>query len=198
MLKAAAGGGGIGMQIIHNEDDLEKAFESNQKRAASYFGNDAIYIEKLLQQTRHIEIQILADHFGNVIHLFERECSIQRRNQKVIEEAPSPFLSEQTRQKMGQVAVKAVQQLGYTNAGTIEFLVDEQENFYFLEMNTRIQVEHAITEKITGIDIVEQQLQIAKGKKLLLRSEERRVGKECRYRWWRGHEKKKERKQERN
>src|SRR5690625_1768919 len=172
MLKAAAGGGGIGMQIIHNEDDLEKAFESNQKRAASYFDNDAIYIEKLLQQTRHIEIQILADHFGNVIHLFERECSIQRRNQKVIEEAPSPFLSEQTRQKMGQVAVKAVQQLGYTNAGTIEFLVDEQENFYFLEMNTRIQVEHAITEKITGIDIVEQQLQIAKGKKLLLSQEE--------------------------
>src|SRR5690625_4552341 len=166
MLKAAADDGEIGIQIIHNEYDLEKAFESNQKRAASYFGNDSIYIEKLLEQTRHIEIQILADHFGNAIHLFERECSIQRRNQKVIEEAPSSFLSEKTRQKMGQVAIDAVQQLGYTNAGTFEFLVDEHENFYFLEMNTRIQVEHAITEKVTGIDIVEKQLEIASGEKL--------------------------------
>ncbi len=166
MVKAAAGGGGIGMQIVSDETALEKAFTSNQARATSYFGNDAIYIEKLFDNARHVEIQVIADHFGNAVHLFERECSIQRRNQKVLEEAPSPFISESTRKKMGEIAIKAVKQLGYTNAGTIEFLVDGDENFYFLEMNTRIQVEHAITEKITGIDIVEMQLIIAYGGKL--------------------------------
>lgn len=172
MLKAAAGGGGIGMQIVHNDQELENAFESIKKRATSYFGNDSVYVEKLLEQTRHIEFQILADKHGNAIHLFDRECSIQRRNQKVMEEAPSPFLSDQTREKMGKIAVKAVQKLAYTNAGTIEFLVDKEENFFFLEMNTRIQVEHAITEKITEIDIVEKQLEIAAGEKLSLSQED--------------------------
>ena len=134
-----------------------------------FFGNGTMFIEKLIPNARHIEIQVLADHHGNAIHLFERECSIQRRNQKVIEEAPSSFLSENTRQLMGEVAVKATKELDYTNAGTIEFLVDEEENFYFLEMNTRIQVEHPITEEITGIDIVEAQLQIANNEPLRYR-----------------------------
>ncbi|MBO1004590.1 acetyl-CoA carboxylase biotin carboxylase subunit [Pseudogracilibacillus auburnensis] len=168
MLKAAAGGGGIGMQVVHNDDELIKAFDRNAKRAESFFGDGSMFIEKLLKTARHIEIQVLADQFGHVIHLFERECSIQRRNQKVIEEAPALFLSEQTRLKMGEVAVQATKQIGYTNAGTIEFLVDEQENFYFLEMNTRIQVEHPITEEITGVDIVSEQINIASGERLTL------------------------------
>lgn len=168
MLKAAAGGGGIGMQVVHNDDELIKAFDRNAKRAESFFGDGSMFMEKLLKTARHIEIQVLADQFGHVIHLFERECSIQRRNQKVIEEAPALFLSEQTRLKMGEVAVQATKQIGYTNAGTIEFLVDEQENFYFLEMNTRIQVEHPITEEITGVDIVSEQINIASGERLTL------------------------------
>lgn len=168
MLKASAGGGGIGMQVVHNDDELIKAFDRNAKRAESFFGDGSMFIEKLLKTARHIEIQVLADQFGHVIHLFERECSIQRRNQKVIEEAPALFLSEQTRLKMGEVAVQAAKQIGYTNAGTIEFLVDEQENFYFLEMNTRIQVEHPITEEITGVDIVSEQINIASGERLTL------------------------------
>ncbi|MFD2133405.1 acetyl/propionyl/methylcrotonyl-CoA carboxylase subunit alpha [Pseudogracilibacillus auburnensis] len=168
MLKASAGGGGIGMQVVHNDDELIKAFDRNAKRAESFFGDGSMFIEKLLKTARHIEIQVLADQFGHVIHLFERECSIQRRNQKVIEEAPALFLSEQTRLKMGEVAVQATKQIGYTNAGTIEFLVDEQENFYFLEMNTRIQVEHPITEEITGVDIVSEQINIASGGRLTL------------------------------
>lgn len=166
MLKASAGGGGIGMQIVNHADELQKAFVSNSKRAQSFFGDGSMFLEKKINHARHIEIQLLADKFGNVIHLFDRECSIQRRNQKVIEEAPSPFISEKTRKEMGAAAVKAAKTLNYTNAGTIEFLVDEDENFYFLEMNTRIQVEHPVTEEITGIDIVEQQLQIAEGKAL--------------------------------
>ncbi|WP_374718967.1 ATP-binding protein, partial [Parageobacillus toebii] len=149
MLKASAGGGGIGMQIVRNEEELRKAFEGNQKRAASFFGDGAMYLEKYIANPRHIEIQLLADEHGNCIYLWERECSIQRRHQKVIEEAPSPFLDEETRRKMGEAAVKAAKHIGYTNAGTIEFLVDEQKNFYFLEMNTRLQVEHPVTEEIT-------------------------------------------------
>lgn len=166
MLKASAGGGGIGMQIVREEADLIKAFENNQKRAASFFGNGTMFLEKLLENVRHIEIQVLHDTLGNGVHLFERECSIQRRNQKVIEEAPSSFLSAEIRDKMGSLAVKAAKQIGYTNAGTVEFLVDDAGHFYFLEMNTRIQVEHAITEEITGIDIVKEQINIAQGKKL--------------------------------
>lgn len=166
MLKASAGGGGIGMQVVNSDDELIKAFESNSKRAQSFFGDGAMFMEKKLDHARHIEIQLLADSHGKAIHLFDRECSIQRRNQKVVEEAPSPFISDKTRIQMGKVAVKAAESLGYTSAGTIEFLVDEQENYYFLEMNTRIQVEHPITEEITGLDIVEQQIHIAEGKKL--------------------------------
>lgn len=166
MLKASAGGGGIGMQVVRNEEELRKAFEGNQKRAASFFGDGAMYMEKYIENPRHIEIQILADQHGNYLYLWERECSIQRRHQKVIEEAPSPFLDEQTRRKMGETAVKAAKHIGYTNAGTIEFLVDEQKNFYFLEMNTRLQVEHPVTEEITGLDLVEEQLRVAAGKTL--------------------------------
>jgi len=172
MLKASAGGGGIGMQVVHAEGELTKAFASNSKRAQTFFGDGSMFLEKKLEDTRHIEIQVLADTFGNAIHLFERECSIQRRNQKVIEEAPSPFISTKTREEMGKAAVNATKALGYTNAGTIEFLVDENENFYFLEMNTRIQVEHPVTEEITGIDIVEEQLRIANGEKLNIVQEE--------------------------
>jgi acetyl-CoA carboxylase, biotin carboxylase subunit len=172
MLKASAGGGGIGMQVVDSDEELLKAFENNAKRAESFFGDGAMFLEKKIDNARHIEIQLLADKFGNIVHLFERECSIQRRNQKVVEEAPSPFLSEQTRQKMGNAAVTAAKALGYTNAGTIEFLVDMNENFYFLEMNTRIQVEHPITEEITGIDIVEEQINIANGNNLSVKQED--------------------------
>jgi acetyl-CoA carboxylase biotin carboxylase subunit len=166
MLKASAGGGGIGMQIIETEQTLVQAFESNQTRAKNFFGNGEMYMEKLITNAHHIEIQVLADSFGNTVYVWERECSVQRRNQKVIEEAPSPFLDEETRRAMGEVAVKAAKALGYENAGTIEFLVDENKNFYFLEMNTRLQVEHPVTEEITGLDLVEQQLLIAAGEKL--------------------------------
>lgn len=172
MLKASAGGGGIGMQIVHTEEELRKAFEGNQKRAASFFGDGAMYLEKYIENPRHIEIQLLADHHGNCVYLWERECSIQRRHQKVIEEAPSPFLDEETRRNMGEAAVRAAKHIGYTNAGTIEFLVDEQKNFYFLEMNTRLQVEHPVTEEITGIDLVEEQLRVAAGERLGYRQQD--------------------------
>lgn len=163
MLKASSGGGGIGMQRIETREELEKAFEGNKKRAQSFFGDGTMYIEKVIEHPHHVEIQVLADEHGNIVPLFERECSIQRRNQKVIEEAPSPTISKETREKMLDAAVKAAEFIGYTNAGTFEFLVDSQENFYFLEMNTRLQVEHPVTEEITGIDIVEQQIRIARG-----------------------------------
>ena len=166
MLKASAGGGGIGMQIVRSDEELASAFESNSKRAEQFFGNGAMFMEKLLENARHIEVQVIGDQFGNAVHLFERECSVQRRNQKVLEEAPSPFISEETRMKMGEASVKAVKEIGYQNAGTIEYLVDENEQFYFLEMNTRIQVEHAITEEITGLDIVKLQIDVANGKEL--------------------------------
>lgn len=166
MLKASAGGGGIGMQIAGNDDELKKAFSGNQKRAADFFGDGSMFIEKFIENPRHIEIQIVADNQQNTVYLWERECSIQRRHQKVIEEAPSPFLDEETRAKMGQAAVKAAKAIGYVNAGTIEFLVDAKKNFYFLEMNTRLQVEHPVTEEITGIDLVKQQIDIAWGNTL--------------------------------
>jgi acetyl-CoA carboxylase, biotin carboxylase subunit len=169
MLKASSGGGGIGMEIIHTEDELKTKFNSLKDRVSRFFADGAMYIEKVIEHAHHIEIQGLADHYGNVIHLFDRECSIQRRHQKVIEEAPSPFISKETREKMGEVAVKAAQAISYTNAGTLEFLVDAEENFYFLEMNTRLQVEHPVTEEITGIDIVEKQIEIAYGKELHLK-----------------------------
>ncbi|MFK2825080.1 acetyl-CoA carboxylase biotin carboxylase subunit [Bacillus sp. B190/17] len=168
MLKASAGGGGIGMQLVHSDEELAKAFAGNKKRAESFFGDGAMFLEKYLHKPHHIEVQILADAHGQVIPLWERECSIQRRHQKVVEEAPSPFISEETRTKMLDAAVKAARHIGYTNAGTIEFLVDDEEDFYFLEMNTRLQVEHPVTEEITGLDLVEQQLKVAAGEKLVL------------------------------
>ncbi|MDQ0158904.1 acetyl-CoA carboxylase biotin carboxylase subunit [Alkalibacillus salilacus] len=166
MVKAAHGGGGIGMQIVYDEQELAKAFESNARRAEQFFGNGTMFIEKVIEDAHHVEIQVLADQQGYTIHLNDRECSIQRRHQKVIEEAPSPLISNRTRDKMGQAAVRAAEAINYVNAGTIEFLVDENENFYFLEMNTRLQVEHPITELVTGIDLVEQQLKIAYGESL--------------------------------
>lgn len=172
MLKASAGGGGIGMQVAHNEDEVKKAFAGNQKRATDFFGDGAMYIEKFVENPRHIEIQLLADAHGNALYLWERECSIQRRHQKVVEEAPSSFLDEETRTKMGEAAVKAAKVIGYKNAGTIEFLVDEKKNFYFLEMNTRLQVEHPVTEEITGLDLVEWQIRVATGEPLRMRQED--------------------------
>ena len=166
MVKASAGGGGIGMQRVNTESELQKAFEGNQKRAQSFFGDGTMFIEKFIADPHHIEVQLMADHHGNVVPIFERECSIQRRNQKVVEEAPSPFITDETRNKMLDAAVLAAKSIGYTNAGTLEFLVDGNQNFYFLEMNTRLQVEHPVTEEITGLDLVEQQLRVAQGESL--------------------------------
>ncbi|HLQ72272.1 MAG TPA: ATP-grasp domain-containing protein, partial [Bacillota bacterium] len=166
MLKASAGGGGIGMQIVNNDKELAKAFTSNSNRAEKLFGDGVMFLEKKIVDAHHVEIQVIGDGKGKAVHLYDRECSIQRRHQKVIEEAPSPFISEETRNKMGAAAVEAAEALKYAGAGTIEFLVDAKEEFYFLEMNTRIQVEHAITEEITGLDIVKLQLQIANGENL--------------------------------
>lgn len=172
MLKASAGGGGIGMQVVNSDEELILAFESNTKRAKTFFGNGDMFMEKKVEDARHIEVQLLADNTGNVLHLFERDCSIQRRNQKVVEEAPSTFITEKTRNQMTEAAINAARALGYTNAGTIEFLVDSKENFYFLEMNTRVQVEHPVSEEITGIDIVEKQILIAAGEPLGLSQED--------------------------
>ncbi len=172
VLKASAGGGGIGMQVIYDEEELRKAYAGNEKRATDFFGDGALYLEKYIDHPRHIEIQVLADQYGETVHLWERECSIQRRHQKVVEEAPSPFLDQATRERMGEVAVKAAESIGYRNAGTIEFLVDQEKNYYFLEMNTRLQVEHPVTEEITGLDLVEQQIKIAQGGRLALKQED--------------------------
>ncbi|MBC6436768.1 MAG: acetyl/propionyl/methylcrotonyl-CoA carboxylase subunit alpha [Rhodobacteraceae bacterium] len=163
MLKASAGGGGKGMRIAWTEDEVREGFHASRNEAVASFGDDRMFIEKCVTQPRHIEIQVLADSHGNAIYLGERECSIQRRNQKVIEEAPSPFLDTQTRKAMGEQAVALAQAVGYTSAGTVEFIVDGNRNFYFLEMNTRLQVEHPVTELITGVDLVEQMIRIAAG-----------------------------------
>jgi acetyl-CoA carboxylase, biotin carboxylase subunit len=177
MLKASAGGGGIGMQLVYNDGELRKAFVGNQKRASDFFGDGALYVEKYIENPRHIEIQVLADEQGNAIYLWERECSIQRRHQKVVEEAPSSFIDEETRRRMGEAAIHAVKSLNYKNAGTIEFLVDANKSFYFLEMNTRLQVEHPVTEEITGIDLVQEQIYIAAGQPLRVKQEEvNRIG----------------------
>lgn len=163
MIKAAAGGGGKGMRLAHNEASLKEALDMAKMEAGSAFGNDEIYIEKYVEEPRHIEIQVLGDEFGNIIHLGERDCSIQRRNQKLLEEAPSTLLDENLRQQMGEVAINAAKAAKYVSAGTIEFLVDKHKNFYFIEMNTRVQVEHPVTEMVTGIDIVKEQIKIAAG-----------------------------------
>jgi propionyl-CoA carboxylase alpha chain len=166
MIKASAGGGGKGMRIAWNDAEAREGFQSSKNEAASSFGDDRIFIEKFVTQPRHIEIQVLADSHGNTVYLHERECSIQRRNQKVIEEAPSPFLDEATRKAMGEQSCALAAAVGYTSAGTVEFIVDGERNFYFLEMNTRLQVEHPVTELITGVDLVEQMIRVAAGEKL--------------------------------
>ena len=166
MIKASAGGGGKGMRIARSADEVGEGFNSSKSEAKSSFGDDRVFIEKYIENPRHIEIQVLGDKHGNVVHLFERECSIQRRNQKVIEEAPSPFLTEATREAMGAQAVALARAVNYESAGTVEFIVDQERNFYFLEMNTRLQVEHPVTELITGIDLVEQMIRVAAGEKL--------------------------------
>lgn len=167
LLKAAAGGGGRGIRLVRNEDELIKTLKIAQTEAESAFGNPDLYMEKFIEEPRHIEVQILADEHGNVIHLGERECSIQnKRHQKMLEEAPSVALTPSMRAKIGEAAVRAAKAVGYTNAGTVEFLLDEKKNFYFMEMNTRVQVEHPVTEAVTGIDIVKEQIRIAAGEKL--------------------------------
>jgi len=172
LLKAAAGGGGKGMRVVHEEGELSEAIESAARQAKAYFGDETVYIEKYIEEPRHIEVQILGDNHGNVIHLFERECSIQRRYQKIIEESPSPTLTPEVRKEMGEAAVAIGKAIGYNNAGTVEFLVDKKLSFYFLEMNTRIQVEHPVTEMVTGIDLVEEQIHVAAGNILRLTQED--------------------------
>ena len=172
MIKAALGGGGKGIRIVHKEDELENAYFTAKSEAKVNFGDDTIYIEKFIENPRHIEFQILGDEHGNIIHLGERDCTIQRRNQKVLEEAPSSILSDDLRIEMGRAAINAAKAVNYFNAGTIEFLVDKYSNFYFMEMNTRIQVEHPITEMITSIDIVKEQIKIASGECLSFSQDE--------------------------
>jgi len=172
IIKAAAGGGGKGMRICHNDIKLASSFMTAQAEAEANFGNAAVYIEKYIDKPRHIEIQVLADQFGHVVYLGERDCSIQRRHQKLLEESPSPVVDSKMRKRIGELAVKACKSVNYQNAGTIEFLLDSHGNFYFMEMNTRIQVEHPVTEAVTGIDLIKEQLRIASGEKLDLRQED--------------------------
>ncbi len=175
MLKAAAGGGGKGMRLVHTPKELKSALQAAQSEAERAFGDREVYVEKAIVNPRHIEMQVLADEYGNTVYLGERECSIQRRHQKVLEEAPSPIVDADMRRRMGEVAVRVARAAGYTNAGTVEFLVDEEKNFYFLEMNTRLQVEHPVTELITGLDLVHLQIRIAAGEKLPFGQEDIRI-----------------------
>ena len=175
ILKASAGGGGRGIRIAHSKAELEKEYDIVKQEAKVSFNDDSIYIEKFIENPRHVEIQVLADEKGNCIHLGERDCSIQRRNQKVLEETPSQILNEETRKKMGEIAVKAVKEIGYSNAGTIEFLVSQNKDFYFMEMNTRVQVEHPVTEMVTGVDIIKEQIKIASGEKLSYKQEDIKI-----------------------
>ena len=172
IIKAVAGGGGRGMRIVHNNASLLQGYHAAKAEAESAFGNGDLYMEKFLVNPRHIEVQILADNFGNVIHLGERDCSVQRRNQKLIEESPSPAINAKLREKIGAAAVKAAKAANYTNAGTIEFLYDASDNFYFMEMNTRIQVEHPISEAVTGVDLLKEQIRIAAGERLKIRQKD--------------------------
>lgn len=166
ILKATAGGGGKGMRVVWKEEDLEPAWESSRKEAGAAFGNDGMYMEKFIEEPRHIEIQIAGDQYGNACHLSERDCSIQRRHQKLVEETPSPFMTKALRKKMGEAAIKATKAVNYEGVGTVEFLVDKDRNFYFMEMNTRIQVEHTITEEVINFDLIKEQIKIAAGDKI--------------------------------
>lgn len=175
ILKASSGGGGRGIRIAYSKEELEKEYDIVKQEALVSFNDDSLYIEKFVENPRHIEIQILADENGNCVYLGERDCSIQRRNQKVLEETPSGILTEEVRKKMGEIAVNAAKEIGYTNAGTIEFLVDKNKNFYFMEMNTRIQVEHPVTELVTGIDMIKEQIRIASGEDLAYSQEDIKI-----------------------
>jgi acetyl-CoA carboxylase biotin carboxylase subunit len=166
IIKASAGGGGRGMRIVRNRNEMLASLPAAQHEAHLAFGNPSVYIEKYIEQARHVEIQVLGDQHGNMVHLGERECSVQRRHQKLIEESPSPALTPEMRRRMGEVAVEACREIGYVNAGTMEFLLDENKNFYFMEMNTRIQVEHPVTEMVTNTDLVREQILIAAGERL--------------------------------
>ena len=172
IVKAALGGGGKGMRIANTPEEFERSFQTAQKETQMAFGDNTMYIEHFVQHPRHIEFQILADHYGNVVHLGERDCSIQRNHQKMIEESPSVALSDELRERMGEAAVKAAKAAGYQNAGTIEFLLEKSGSFYFMEMNTRIQVEHPVTEWVTGIDLIKEQIRIASGRKLAFAQED--------------------------
>ena len=172
MLKASAGGGGKGMRLIYNEKEVEEAYNTAKSESMSSFGDDTVYLEKFVEEPHHIEFQILGDKFGNIIHLYDRECSVQRRNQKIVEESPSCFISDKLRHEMGAKAVSAAKAVNYVGAGTIEFLVDKNQNYYFLEMNTRLQVEHPITEEVLGIDLVKEMINIANGHELRFKQEE--------------------------
>jgi len=172
MVKASAGGGGKGMRIVSGEDELRPALEAGRREAKSAFGDDSVYLEKYIEEPRHVEFQVLADDSGDTVHLFERECSIQRRHQKIVEESPSPALDPELRMKMGETARKVMMAAKYNNAGTVEFLLDRNKRFYFLEVNARLQVEHPVTEMVTGVDLVQQQIGMASGRKLSLRQEE--------------------------
>lgn len=172
IIKASAGGGGKGMRLVREESELVEAYREAKSEAAASFSSDEVYVEKYIESPHHVEIQFLGDSFGNVVHLFDRECSVQRRHQKIVEESPSPFITDEVRHAMGAIAVKAAKSVGYVGAGTIEFLVDKDMNFYFLEMNTRLQVEHPITEEVVGVDLVKEQIDIAAGKPLRFRQEE--------------------------
>jgi len=174
MVKASAGGGGKGMRLVSEEDKVEEAIRAAKSEAMSAFGDDAVYIEKYIESPHHIEFQVLADRHGNTVHLFERECSIQRRHQKVVEETPSPLMTPEVRKEMGEAAVAAAKAVNYEGAGTVEFIVDEDLNYYFLEMNTRLQVEHPITERVTGVDLVKEQIRIANGEKLSFKQKDLR------------------------
>ncbi|MBN7574998.1 acetyl-CoA carboxylase biotin carboxylase subunit [Clostridium sp. 2-1] len=175
IVKASAGGGGKGMRVVNSEDELISSIETAQKEAQNYFGNPMVYLEKYLEYTRHVEIQIIGDNYGNVVHLGERDCSIQRRHQKLVEESPSPALNEDLRNAMGEAAVRVAKAVKYNSVGTVEFLLNEDNNFYFMEMNTRIQVEHGVTEMITGIDLMKEQILVASGEKLSFTQEDVKI-----------------------